>query len=150
VSNDLERRKGVDLARQFHEAHERLAPQFGYETRTETRAFDPESPNGRLMIAVCAEIAERAEADRDDALRMLDRAASYHAALLADREQLRAALAELVRANDAVAVLYEMSVIERDDNWDIDMREAEDALVAAWEPARALSEPQAKEGKHDA
>jgi hypothetical protein len=97
VSNDLERRKGVDLARQFHEAHERLAPQFGYETRTETRAFDPESPNGRLMIAVCAEIAERAEADRDDALRMLDRAASYHAALLADREQLRAALAECAR-----------------------------------------------------
>jgi hypothetical protein len=44
------------LARQFHEAYERLAPQFGYETRAETRQFDPQSPNGRLMVAVCAEI----------------------------------------------------------------------------------------------
>lgn len=44
------------LARRFHEAYERLAPSFGYETRTETRVFDPESKNGRLMVAVCAEI----------------------------------------------------------------------------------------------
>lgn len=41
-------------AREFHEAYERLAPQFGYETRPETREFDPESPNGRLMMAVVA------------------------------------------------------------------------------------------------
>lgn len=47
----------VALARRFHEAYERLAPKFGYETRTETRKFDPESANGKLMIAVCAEIA---------------------------------------------------------------------------------------------
>lgn len=41
-------------AREFHEAYERLAPQFGYETRPETREFDPNSPNGRLMMAVIA------------------------------------------------------------------------------------------------
>lgn len=46
------------LARRFHEAYERLAPSFGYETRAETRHFDPASDNGRLMIAVCAEIAQ--------------------------------------------------------------------------------------------
>jgi hypothetical protein len=46
------------LARKFHEVYERLAPSFGYETRKETRAFDPTTPNGRLMIAVCAEIAQ--------------------------------------------------------------------------------------------
>jgi hypothetical protein len=46
----------LSLAKAFHEAYERLAPQVGYETRQETRAFDPESANGRLMIAVCAEI----------------------------------------------------------------------------------------------
>lgn len=48
----------IDLARQFHEAYERLAPSFGYETRAETRQFDPESPNGKLMTAVCSEIGE--------------------------------------------------------------------------------------------
>ena len=44
------------LARIFHKTYERLAPQFGYETRHETREFDPESANGRLMTAVCGEI----------------------------------------------------------------------------------------------
>lgn len=47
----------LDLAKRFHEVYERLAPSFGYETRTETRVFDPESKNGRLMVAVCAELA---------------------------------------------------------------------------------------------
>lgn len=44
------------LARKFHEIYERLAPSFGYETRADTREFDPTTPNGRLMVAVCAEI----------------------------------------------------------------------------------------------
>jgi len=44
------------LALRFHETYERLAPSFGYETRTETRAFDKGTPNGRLMIAVCSEL----------------------------------------------------------------------------------------------
>lgn len=41
------------LAEKFHEFYEVLAPGFGYETREETRKFDPFSPNGRLMIATC-------------------------------------------------------------------------------------------------
>jgi HPt (histidine-containing phosphotransfer) domain-containing protein len=44
------------MARLFHDAYERLAPQFGYETRKDTRAFDPSTPNGKLMIATCAEV----------------------------------------------------------------------------------------------
>jgi hypothetical protein len=46
----------LKVATDFHEAYERLAPSFGYETRTETRKFDPESPNGKLMMAVCHEV----------------------------------------------------------------------------------------------
>ena len=49
------------MALRFHEAYERLAPSFGYTTRTETRAFDPESSNGKLMIAVCDEILQSAK-----------------------------------------------------------------------------------------
>lgn len=49
--------QALDAARRFHDAYERLAPQFGYETRTDTKAFDPNSANGRLMIAVCRELA---------------------------------------------------------------------------------------------
>lgn len=51
--------KAQVLAEAFHEAYEVLAPQFGYETRKETRAFDPHTPNGRLMIATCSGILER-------------------------------------------------------------------------------------------
>jgi hypothetical protein len=50
---------GLELAMLFHETYERLAPQFGYETRTETRVFDPNSNNGRLMTAVCEELLKR-------------------------------------------------------------------------------------------
>ena len=48
----------LDLAVFFHETYERLAPSFGYETRLDTKRFDSESKNGRLMMAVCAEVRE--------------------------------------------------------------------------------------------
>lgn len=44
------------LARKFHELYEYYAPKFGYETRQETREFNPTSANGRLMARVCYEI----------------------------------------------------------------------------------------------
>lgn len=50
-------RTELDFAILFHETYERLAPSFGYETRPDTRAFDPESKNGLLMLAVMREVA---------------------------------------------------------------------------------------------
>lgn len=47
----------LELARRFHDAYERLAPSFGYETSQDTKVFDPASANGKLMIAVCAVVA---------------------------------------------------------------------------------------------
>lgn len=52
-----------ELARRFHETYERLAPQFGYETRAETKQFDPTSANGRLMIAVAADLIESLQSE---------------------------------------------------------------------------------------
>ena len=52
----------LELAVLFHEAYERLAPEFGYETRVETREFDPETPNGGLMVAVCRAILNQQKA----------------------------------------------------------------------------------------
>lgn len=54
------------LARFFHDTYERLASGFGYETRTETRHFDPESSNGRLMIAVAGEVLTTLQRERDE------------------------------------------------------------------------------------
>lgn len=39
------------LAVMFHDAYEFLAPAHGYQTREDTRQFDPESKNGKLMVA---------------------------------------------------------------------------------------------------
>ena len=63
----IEMLDAVEIARQFHEAYERLAPSFGYETRTVTRTFDKNSPNGKLMIAVCGEICLKIERESFDA-----------------------------------------------------------------------------------
>ena len=46
----------VKFASVFHDTYERLAPEFGYETRSDTREFDEQSPNGRLMIATCEQV----------------------------------------------------------------------------------------------
>jgi hypothetical protein len=55
------------LARQFHERYEELAPLYGYTTRNDTRVFDPESPNGQLMRAVCLQVVGPIIAERDEA-----------------------------------------------------------------------------------
>ncbi len=53
--------RAIELAKQFHDAYEKLAPSFGYETRHDTKQFDPETPNGKLMAAVCREVCEPLE-----------------------------------------------------------------------------------------
>jgi hypothetical protein len=52
----VSREDGESLARRFHTAYEYWAPFFDYETRADTREFDPLSNNGKLMIAVCRQI----------------------------------------------------------------------------------------------
>ena len=49
----------LELARFFHDTYERLAPDFGYEARQDTREFSPSSKNGQLMVAVCSEVLTR-------------------------------------------------------------------------------------------
>lgn len=51
-------REAAELARKFHEAYERLAPQFEYETRRESAVpwEDVPEANRNLMVAVAAEI----------------------------------------------------------------------------------------------
>lgn len=58
--DDLRAAVALQWATRFHETYERLAPSFGYETRPDTKAFDPDTPNGRLMIAVCGEVVTAA------------------------------------------------------------------------------------------
>jgi hypothetical protein len=52
------------LAIMFHDIYERLAPNYGYETRKDTKKFNKDSPNGKLMVAVCKEVLEALEYER--------------------------------------------------------------------------------------
>jgi hypothetical protein len=49
------------IARAFHEAYERLAPGFGYETREESATAWENVPdaNRRLMVATVADLRQR-------------------------------------------------------------------------------------------
>lgn len=40
----------------FHNTYEMLAPKYGYETRGDTKQFDFDSPNGKLMYATIEKI----------------------------------------------------------------------------------------------
>ena len=60
MSNQSESRmySEEELAELFHNTYEKLAPAFSYNTRTDTKVFDKESANGKLMIAVCKVILQ--------------------------------------------------------------------------------------------
>ena len=53
------------MARTFHEAYERLAPSFGYETREASAVAweDVPEPNKSLMVAVAGEVLRAQEAE---------------------------------------------------------------------------------------
>ena len=49
----------IELAKLFHDTYEHLATEYHYKTSIETRIFNSQSPNGKLMIAVCEEVLQR-------------------------------------------------------------------------------------------
>jgi hypothetical protein len=55
------------IAKEFHEAYERLAPTFSYETRKASAKPWEEVPNNNrnLMIAVCQELLDNGVIKQD-------------------------------------------------------------------------------------
>jgi len=48
----------IQLAKFFHKTYEDLATGFFYKTREDTKEFNPNSANGKLMIATCGAVLE--------------------------------------------------------------------------------------------
>jgi len=46
-------KKAEGMAIFFHNKYELLAKYYNYKTRADTKIFDKNSPNGKLIIAVC-------------------------------------------------------------------------------------------------
>ena len=46
----------LDITKKFHDTYEKLASEYTYETREDTKVFDINSNNGKLMYATVNEI----------------------------------------------------------------------------------------------
>jgi uncharacterized protein YukE len=60
-AKDRRNKEALSLARMFHDLYEQLAPEYGYETREETRVFNPFTKNGALTVRVCSEILAKTD-----------------------------------------------------------------------------------------
>jgi hypothetical protein len=109
----------LTLAQLFHATYERLAPEYGYETRPDTKDFDPESKNGRLMVRVCAEIsnavfcpspATQQQAEPDKMTDPVERARYWKLRALAAEGQAKSAATSAAQAS--VVLLYNGQTIK--------------------------------------
>lgn len=87
------------LAILFHVTYEKLAPQKGYETRTETRIFNPESANGKLMIATCEEIQKIIREEQKNSLNIGDMM-RFSVELINEIKQLPYQMSPMVRVEN--------------------------------------------------
>lgn len=78
--------KDIENAKLFHDTYERLAPDFGYETRLDTKQFDPFSDNGRLMIETCRIVIEQIR--KADMERVFEEIKKYEAKVRDDAEDM--------------------------------------------------------------
>lgn len=122
---------GEPLAREFHETYEKLAPDFGYETREASAKpwEDVPEQNKDLMIAVCREIlrrrAEEALPQRQDSLQaqlesvryLAVKAGAYEAADAISGLLGRATLGEIATAS---VVDFARWIVRLDDPADAD------------------------------
>ena len=46
----------LEITKKFHDTYEKLSSEYSYETREDTKAFDVNSNNGKLMYATVNEI----------------------------------------------------------------------------------------------
>lgn len=46
----------LEITKKFHDTYEKLASEYAYETREDTKVFDINSSNGKLMYATVNEV----------------------------------------------------------------------------------------------
>ena len=149
-----------DIARKFHEAYERLAQEFGYETRKASAVpwENVPEPNRSLMIAVAGEVFASLERELADTRLGAERQAQRAAMAEAENNRLARELAD-TRADLASAkasanqTLSALSLVSRERNAvEARLREATDALRIARpliETARHLIGSDPEDWTHD-
>lgn len=54
--SEREKKEMLEITKEFHDTYEKLASEYTYETREDTKVFDINSNNGKLMYATVNEI----------------------------------------------------------------------------------------------
>lgn len=99
------RTEALEIATLFHDTYERLAPSFGYETRKDTKKFDPETPNGRLMIAVCSRVTADLAQRLAEAERLANQVSQQNLDLITERNTALSQLASVEKEQETLRVV---------------------------------------------
>ena len=64
----------LEITKKFHDTYEKLASEYAYETREDTKVFDINSSNGKLMYATVNEIVSPILKENKKQKEVLDKA----------------------------------------------------------------------------
>ena len=67
----------LEITKEFHDTYEKLASEYTYETREDTRVFDINSNNGKLMYATVNEIVSPILKENKKQKEVIDKAIEY-------------------------------------------------------------------------
>ena len=67
----------LEITKKFHDTYEKLASEYTYETREDTKVFDINSNNGKLMYATVNEIVSPILKENKKQKEVIDRAIEY-------------------------------------------------------------------------
>ena len=67
----------LEITKEFHDTYEKLASEYTYETRKDTKVFDINSSNGKLMYATVNEVIKPILEENKKQKEVLDKAIEY-------------------------------------------------------------------------
>ena len=67
----------LEITKKFHDTYEKLASEYTYETRKDTKVFDINSNNGKLMYATVNEIVSPILKENQKYKEVIDKAIEY-------------------------------------------------------------------------
>lgn len=67
----------LEITKKFHDTYEKLASEYAYETREDTKVFDINSSNGKLMYATVNEVIKPILEENKKQKEIIDKAIEY-------------------------------------------------------------------------
>lgn len=147
----------LEITKKFHDTYEKLASEYTYETREDTKVFDINSNNGKLMYATVNEIVSpilkenkilRENAENND--KVVDKVNWKNQLLKKNNIQLKERIEYLERSNNRredTILEQRQEISDLEDNWNKlkeylinDLNDRNGHRVAEYEDSNKVSE----------